>query len=150
GGEGGGSFKNETPPPTISASGRWRCRAVGCVARRAGASLSDAAGAHHCRLCRREDGAQTWSQAQLAAECRPDGRRRRPFGNPKHTRGLPCPKRSLSHPRPAPPRLMSSASKSRFLHQAPELVVTKSSARQARKAADLGRTIILGMSPSTW
>jgi hypothetical protein len=32
----------------------------------------------------------------------------------------------------------------------PELVVTKSSARQARKAADLLRTAILGMSPSTW
>jgi hypothetical protein len=47
--------------------------------------------------------------------------------------------------RPAP-----LTSKSRFLHQAPELVVTKSSARQARKAADLRRTAILGMSPSTW
>ena len=36
----------ETSPPTISASGRGRCRAAGRVARRMGASLSVAAGAH--------------------------------------------------------------------------------------------------------
>ena len=36
----------ETSPPTISASGRGRCRAAGRVAHRAGASLSVAAGAH--------------------------------------------------------------------------------------------------------
>ena len=35
----------ETSPPTISASGRGRCRAAGRVAHRAGASLSVAAGA---------------------------------------------------------------------------------------------------------
>ena len=41
---------NETSPPTISASGRGRCRAAGRVAHRVGASLSVAAGAHHRRL----------------------------------------------------------------------------------------------------
>ena len=35
------------PRRTISASGRGRCRAAGRVAHREGASLSDAAGAHH-------------------------------------------------------------------------------------------------------
>ena len=38
------------PRRTISASGRGRCRAAGRVARRTGASLSDAAGADHRRL----------------------------------------------------------------------------------------------------
>ena len=38
------------PRRAISASGRGRCRAAGRVAHRVGASLSDAAGAHHCRL----------------------------------------------------------------------------------------------------
>ena len=38
------------PRRTISASGRGRCRAAGRVARRLGASLSDAAGAHRCWL----------------------------------------------------------------------------------------------------
>ena len=37
------------PRRTIFASGRGRCRAAGRVAHRLGASLSDAAGAHHCR-----------------------------------------------------------------------------------------------------
>ena len=37
------------PRRTISASGRGRCRAAGRVAHREGASLSDAAGAHHRR-----------------------------------------------------------------------------------------------------
>ena len=37
------------PRRRISASGRGRCRAAGRVAHRVGASLSDAAGAHHCR-----------------------------------------------------------------------------------------------------
>src|SRR5215471_18594833 len=37
--------QNETSPPTISASGRRRCRATGGVADREGAILSDAAGA---------------------------------------------------------------------------------------------------------
>jgi tripartite-type tricarboxylate transporter receptor subunit TctC len=40
--------QNETSPPTISASGRRRCRAPGCIAGREGASLSDAAGARRC------------------------------------------------------------------------------------------------------
>src|SRR5262249_50364438 len=35
------------PPPKFSASGRRRCRATGGVALRLGASLSNAAGAHH-------------------------------------------------------------------------------------------------------
>ena len=42
-----------SPPKAISASGRGRCRAAGRVAHRVGASLSDAAGAHHRRLSRR-------------------------------------------------------------------------------------------------
>ena len=37
---------HETSPPQILASGCGRCRAAGGVARRDGASLSDAAGAH--------------------------------------------------------------------------------------------------------
>ena len=41
-----GRERHETSPPTISASGRGRCRAAGRVAHREGASLSDAAGAH--------------------------------------------------------------------------------------------------------
>ena len=41
------------PRRRISASGRGRCRAAGRVARRMGASLSGAAGAHRRRLCRR-------------------------------------------------------------------------------------------------
>ena len=41
------------PRRKFSASGRGRCRAAGRVAHRAGASLSDAAGAHHRWLCRR-------------------------------------------------------------------------------------------------
>ena len=41
------------PRRTISASGRGRCRAAGRLAHRLGASLSDAAGAHHCWLRRR-------------------------------------------------------------------------------------------------
>jgi ABC-type uncharacterized transport system substrate-binding protein len=44
---------NETSPPTISASGRRRCRIASGIAHRAGAGLSDAAGAYHRRLCRR-------------------------------------------------------------------------------------------------
>ena len=50
---GRGRYGDETSPPTISASGSGRCRAPGRVALRLGASLSDAAGAHHRRLCRR-------------------------------------------------------------------------------------------------
>ena len=45
--------RHETSPSTISASGSGRCRAPGRVAHRTGASLSDAAGAHDRRLCRR-------------------------------------------------------------------------------------------------
>ena len=41
------------PRRTISASGRGRCRAPGRLALRLGANLSDAAGAHRRRLCRR-------------------------------------------------------------------------------------------------
>ena len=37
--------QNETSPPQFLASGRGRCRAAGSLAHRAGASLSDAAGA---------------------------------------------------------------------------------------------------------
>jgi hypothetical protein len=73
----------------------------------------------------------------------PDGRRRRSFGKilnntqeDFYARSIRCHTRDLG-----PPHLMS---KSRFLHQAPELVVTKSSARQARKAADLGALPSLG------
>ena len=40
-----GRCENEISPPKISASGRGRCRAASLVARREGASLSDAAGA---------------------------------------------------------------------------------------------------------
>src|SRR5437660_1781991 len=44
---------HETSPPTFSASGRGRCRIAGGVADRAGAGVSDPAGAHHRRLYRR-------------------------------------------------------------------------------------------------
>jgi hypothetical protein len=60
------------------------------------------------------------------------------------------PEAFVSHPRPGRHRLMSLASKSRFSRQVPKLVVTKSSDRQAQKAADLHRTAIRGMSHSTW
>ena len=50
--------------------------------------------------------------------------------------------------RPAPLNVV--ASKSRFSRQVPKLVVTKSSDRQAQKAADLHRTAIRGISHSTW
>src|SRR5215813_8574309 len=42
---------HETSPPTISASGRGRGRAAGSVAYHLGASLSDAARAHHRWFC---------------------------------------------------------------------------------------------------
>ena len=48
---GDGRRCHETSPPTISASGRGRCRAAGRLAHRKGASLSVAAGAFHRRLC---------------------------------------------------------------------------------------------------
>ena len=44
---------HETSPPTISASGSGRCRAAGRLADRKGANLSDAAGPHRRRFCRR-------------------------------------------------------------------------------------------------
>src|SRR5262249_13542786 len=52
---GGGDARgrlNEPPPPKFSAYGRGRCRAAGHATHCTSASLSDAAGAHHCRLCR--------------------------------------------------------------------------------------------------
>ena len=72
------------PRRTISASGRGRCRAAGRVAHRVGASLSDAAGAHHRRLCRRRrdrhrrapDGSMAVGAARPAIRHRePAGRR---------------------------------------------------------------------------
>src|ERR1700704_4300429 len=45
--------RHETSPPTISASGRRRCRAAGRVVLRLGASLSDANGAHRRHFSRR-------------------------------------------------------------------------------------------------
>jgi len=49
----GGDANETSPPKAISASRRRRCRAAGVLAGRAGASLSDAAGAHHCPICAR-------------------------------------------------------------------------------------------------
>ena len=43
---------DETSPSKILASGRGCCRAAGGVALRLGANISNAACAHHCRLCR--------------------------------------------------------------------------------------------------
>ena len=43
--EGRGRVQNETSPPTISASGRGRCRTAGRIACREGADLSVAPGA---------------------------------------------------------------------------------------------------------
>src|SRR5262249_49583729 len=47
----GGGGSNEPPPPKFPASGGGCCRAPSCVARHEGASLSDAAGAHHRGVC---------------------------------------------------------------------------------------------------
>src|SRR5215831_6419628 len=75
---------HETSPPTISASGRRRCRAPGRIAHREGASLSGAAGAHHRRLSRRwpgrhprpPDQSMAVGAARSAIHCRePAGRR---------------------------------------------------------------------------
>ena len=72
------------PRQTISASGSGRCRAAGRVAHRMGASLSDAAGAHDRRLCRRRrdrhrrapDGSMAVGAARPAIRHRePTGRR---------------------------------------------------------------------------
>jgi hypothetical protein len=48
-----GGHDENFSPKAISASRRGRCCTAGCVAGRNGTSLSDAAGAHHCRVCRR-------------------------------------------------------------------------------------------------
>src|SRR5262249_61922534 len=48
--KGGGGPTQKPPPPKFSPSRSGRGRAAGRVALRLGASLSDAAGTHHCRL----------------------------------------------------------------------------------------------------
>src|SRR5262249_56019664 len=50
GGGVGGGVGGKSSPPQILASRRGRCSATGGLARRSGASLSDAAGAHRCWL----------------------------------------------------------------------------------------------------
>src|SRR5215831_13696334 len=77
-----GLGRHETSPPTISASGRWRCRAADRVTHRAGASISDTAGADHRGLPRggrgRHHRASYRSMALGAA--RPTIRHREPAG----------------------------------------------------------------------
>src|SRR5262249_15398662 len=43
--------RHETSPPKFSPSGRRRCRASGSIGYRSSTIVSDAAGAHHDRLC---------------------------------------------------------------------------------------------------
>src|SRR5262245_22072174 len=61
----GREVQNETSPPTISASGRGRCRPAGGLAHCAGAGLSDAAGALHRWIC------TWWWDGHLCAPGRP-------------------------------------------------------------------------------
>ena len=76
------------PRRTISASGRGRCRAAGRLAHRAGASLSDAAGAHRRRLCRRRcDRHRRASDRPMAVgAARPAIRHREPAGRRRQYR----------------------------------------------------------------
>ena len=77
----------------ISASGSGRCRAAGRVARRMGASLSDAAGAHHRRLSagrrarhrRAPDGSMAVGAARPAIHHREPARRRQQYRAPKRS-----------------------------------------------------------------
>ena len=88
-----GRDRDETSPPTISASGRGRCRAAGRVALRLGASLSDAAGAHHRRLCRRRcdrhrrapDGPMAVGAARPAIHHRKPAGRRQAISAPRRS-----------------------------------------------------------------
>ena len=70
------------PRRRISASGRGRCRAPGRVAHRVGANLSDAAGAHRRRLCRRRPGRHHRAPdgAMAVGAARPAIHRREPAG----------------------------------------------------------------------
>ena len=85
------------PRRAISASGRGRCRAAGRIAHREGASLSDAAGAHHRRFrrrrCDRHRRAPDGSMAVGAA--RPAIRHREPAGRWQQYR---APRRSCVRP----------------------------------------------------
>ena len=98
----------ETSPPTISASGRGRCRAPGRVALRLGASLSVAAGACHCAVrCRRRcrhycapDGSMAIGAARSAIRHRKSAGCRRQY---RHRGGRPCARRWLHAP-PDQPR----------------------------------------------
>ena len=93
--DGGAAMK--LPRRTISASGRGCCRAAGGVAHRKGASLSDAAGAHHRWLCARRR-KPTSSRASWASGCRSGlashsssrtGRARRPTSPPRRSCARP-------------------------------------------------------------
>jgi hypothetical protein len=57
--------RDETSPPSISASGNCCCRAAGRLAHRVGADLSDAAGTLdrvvHCRRTKRHRGTHHWT-----------------------------------------------------------------------------------------
>src|SRR5262249_41049273 len=66
----GGEFKNEPPPPKLSASGRGRGRAADRLADRAGASLSVAFGHHGSSVCCwRDDRCYVISGAAPASCC---------------------------------------------------------------------------------
>jgi hypothetical protein len=72
-----GSRAHETSPPkTVPASGRGRCRAVGSTAHRKGASLPDAACAHRRRFCPRRGKRHncTLDGAMAVGAARPSGR----------------------------------------------------------------------------
>ena len=77
----GGRYET-SPPKAIPASRRGRCRAAGRVADRAGANLSVAAGAHHCRICprwwQRHHG--TPDRTMVVGAARPAIRHREPAG----------------------------------------------------------------------
>ena len=77
-----GRERHETSPPKFSASGRGRCRAAGRLAHRVGASLSDAAGAHDRRLCRRRRGRHRRApdRSMAVGAARPAIRHREPAG----------------------------------------------------------------------
>ena len=88
---------DETSPPTISASGRGRCRAAGRLADRLGAGLSDAAGADH-RWRGRGRHSSTSSRASWVNGCRNGsvshsssrtGRAQAPISPPKRSFVLP-------------------------------------------------------------
>jgi len=60
--------------PSISASGRGRCRAAGFAADCRSASLSDKAGAHHCRFRRRERLMAQWLSERFGQQFVMDNR----------------------------------------------------------------------------